>query len=213
MMLETTFQFPILVLTMTIGCILLLFPFLYFLNRILVFEIGVTKLNVDIDALIESKKRSQILIKLNSLENISKLCIKNDRLYYFSNTLSSYANIVENAKKKKMENVVDIIGLKYIDILLFSIKKSKPKNRKIITMSLFRQINTYITNYSEIIRCTDLELQTFFLKDVGSSIIKANLEDIYILIKLLKIYIIHLFVFRKKEAKRLIQKNLMEGPK
>jgi hypothetical protein len=161
-MLETTFQFPILVLTMTIGCILLLFPFLYFLNRMLVFEIGVTRLNIDIMALIESRNRSQILIKLNSLKNISELCIKKDRLDYFSNILFHYTEFLENAQKKKMENAIDIIGFNYIEILLYSIKKSKTKNRKIIVMSLFRQINTYITKYSEIIKCTNLELQIFF---------------------------------------------------
>lgn len=173
MMLETTFQFPIIVLTLTFTCILSLYPFLCAISSKFQYEVGVGKLGEEIYSLIDANNESLALGKINSLVRICKRSIRDNRRNDFLGIMFIFGNSVEKAKQKNMTDFVKISGLDYLDIISYLTKnKLTTNNRRVMIMSVLRQINEYINNCSDILECNDLDLQAILIKDEGMNMIK-----------------------------------------
>lgn len=117
MMLETTFQFPILVLTLTFACILSLYPFLYNISNKLVYDVGVKNLSEEISSLINSNDEDRVISKIDSLESICKRSIIDNKQRVFRDILIILEMKTLKAKEKKMTKVIEIVGVGYLDIL------------------------------------------------------------------------------------------------
>jgi hypothetical protein len=181
MMLETTFQFPILVLTLTFVCILSIYPFLYNLNDKLVYEVGVGKLHKEISSLIDSNDEYFANIKANSLFVIGKKCVKDNKQDTFDSIIYIFDISAKKAEKQNMVEIVETIGTYYslfLDLLLKD--ESTTDKRRAMIKSLCRHIYSYVGNYSEIIKCEDLDVQTDVLKECGMEMIKADFDDRYV---------------------------------
>lgn len=185
MMLETTFQFPILVLTLTFACILSLYPFLYSLSNKLVYDVGVKNLSEEISSLIDSNNEDLAISKIYSLESICKRSIIDNRRRVFRNILITLETNTQKAKDKKMTRVIEIIGIRYLvilDLLIAenstTIKENPTTNDAEMIMLLFGNIRRYAENYSEMIPCISLNYgQTFGLKEAGIKMMKGGFKD------------------------------------
>lgn len=185
MMLETTFQFPILVLTLTFACILSLYPFLYNINNKLVYDVGVKNLTEEISSLINSNNEDLAISKIYSLESICKRSIIDNRQRVFSNILINLEINTQKAKNKKMTRVIQIVGICYLNILDSLIAKNSTKTKENpitndteMIMLLLGNIRQYAENYSEMIQCISLNYgQTFGLKEAGIKMIKSGFKD------------------------------------
>jgi hypothetical protein len=177
-MLETTYQFPVLVLIMTFTCLLLLFPFSMLLIDKLVYEIGVDKLNAEISSLLDSNNESLALGKTASLVTICKRSIKNNRQKDFSKIMMIFMENVNKAKQKKMVDFIEITGLDYLDIVQYLINSKLTTNYKNkMIKNVLNQINEYIKSCFDILKCDDIDLQTNLLKDCGINMIKAKFNE------------------------------------
>lgn len=205
MMLETTYQFPILVLILTFTCLLLLFPFSMLLIDKLVYEIGVEKLSVEVSSLLDANNESLALGKTKSFVNICKRSIKDNRQKDFSNIMFIFGNSVKKAKQKKMEDFVGMSGLDYLDIVSYLINSKLATNqRNVMIMLVLGQIDDYINSCFDIIKCNDLDLQTFLLKDYGMNMIKAGFDDKYVN----RIVEILVNVFNNVQKKRCVSSEI-----
>jgi hypothetical protein len=180
MMLVTTFQFPMLVLTLTITCILSLYPFLHNLNDKLVYDIGVGKLHKEISSLIDSNDEYFANIKANSLFVIGKKCVKDNRQDTFNSIIYIFDISAKKAETQIMGEIVETIGAYYSLFLDLLLKYESTDKRRAMINSLCRHIYTFVGNYSEIIQCEDLDVQTYVLKDCGMQMLKADFDDIYV---------------------------------
>ncbi len=181
MMLETTFQFPILVLTLTFVCILSLYPFLHNLNDKLVYEVGVGKLHKEISSIIDSNDEYFANIKANSLFVIGKKCVNDNKQDTFNSIIYIFDTSAKKAEKQNMVEIIESIETYYslfLDLLLKD--ESTTDKRRAMIMSLCRHIYSYVGNYSERIKCEDLDSQTYVLKDCGVEMIKADFDDRYV---------------------------------
>lgn len=174
-MLEMDFQFPILVLTLTFMCILSLYPFLNSFSDKIVYDVGVGKLSAEIPSLIDEDRESHALGKIYSLASISKRSIKDSRLSDFLVTMSIFQDSTQRAKKQKMIEFIEITGLHYYSILDNSIQLNSPKyNRTTMVRLIFNQINDYISEYSDVLKCQDIDLQIYSLKDIGTKMTQTD---------------------------------------
>jgi len=147
----------------------------------------VVKLRDEISSLIASSKESdsnnesQALGRIFSLINIIKRSIKDDKLKEFSNIMHILEDSTKTAKQKEMTTFVEIIGLHYIDILKYSMmKKLTSSNMHTMIMTVLKKINDYFTEYSEILKCDQIDLQAILLKDAGIDMINAGFDDKYV---------------------------------
>ena len=186
MMLETTFQFPILVLILTFACILSLYPFLCNISDKLAYEVGVLKLYDEIPSLISLKNESLARAKISSLAKICKRSIKDDRKYDFYNIMPFFQTCVTKAKQQKMVAVIERIGSEYSDILDYLIinnqtnnnNNNNNNNNKFTMFSLtLIQIDYYVANCFEMVNYTFIYGQTCSLINTGTKMIKADFDD------------------------------------
>jgi len=180
MMLETTFQFPMLVLVLTFVCILSLYPFLHNLNDKLVYDVGVGKLHKEISSLIDSNDEYFAKIKANSLFIIGKKCIKDNRQDTFDSIIYIFDISAKKAEKQNMVEIIERIGRYYSNFLiLLKEDDSTTTNGIEMIMSLLEIIDSHVDKYSETIKCDDLIQLTSFLKEAGMSMVNAGLDDRY----------------------------------
>lgn len=183
MMLETTFQFPILVLTLTFACILSLYPFLYNLSNKLMYGVGVKELSEKISSLINSNEEDLAINKIYLLTNICKRSVTDNRQQMFQNILYNLYKNSLKAKDKKMENAIIVFGVGYLDILNSLIAENPTASRENITtnddtLRLLDYIKLYAENYSEMIPCIYLNYQqALALKEAGIKMINSGFED------------------------------------
>lgn len=180
-MLQTTYQFPILILTLTFACILSIYPFLYNLNDKLVYDVGVGKLHKEISSLIDSNDEYFAKIKANSLYVIGNKCIRDNKKDTFDSIIYIFDISAKKAKKQNMVEIIETIGAYYslfLDNLLKG--KSTTNNGRGMVNSLCRHIYSHVGNYSEIIKCDDIDVQTHILKECGVQMIKADFDDRFV---------------------------------
>jgi hypothetical protein len=186
MMLVTTFQYPIFLLTLALACILSLYPFLRNISDKLVFDVGVVKLSVEIPFQIASNNESFTRVKIMSLERICKRSIKENRDNAFIGIVGIYENITKMAKVNQMTEVLRLIGINYSKILeclifthhssrfeelrvslsnlvkrftTYSKKEEKQINNKNVMLLIFEgKIHTYVSEYSNIIDINMLKI-------------------------------------------------------
>lgn len=181
MMLETTFQFPIIVLTLTFACILSLYPFLCAISSKFQYEVGVGKLSEEIYSLIDANNESLALGRIGSLAGICKRSIKDNKLKVFMSIMPIFESSIKKAKQKEMADFVTLTGLDYLAFLSYLTNNKLTTNqRRTMFMLLFREINEYIDSCSYILKCDDLDIQTFLLKDEGMNMIKAGFDGKYV---------------------------------
>jgi hypothetical protein len=101
MMLLTTFQYPIFLLTLTLACIFSLYPFLRNISNKLVYEVGVEKLSIEIPSLIDSNNEFLAVRKIRSLVFINAKSIKSNRKGDFYNIMSIFEANAQKAKQRK----------------------------------------------------------------------------------------------------------------
>lgn len=218
MMLETTFQFPILVLTLTFACILSLYPFLHSFSNKLVYDVGVNNLSEEISSLIYSNNEDLAIRKIYSLGSICKRSIIDNRQRVFRNILITLKINTQKAKDKKMIRVVETIGIHYIVILDLlvdnstTIKENPTTNDAKMIMLLLGSIRQYAENYSEMINCISLNYgQTFCLKEAGIKMMGGGFKDTAVnqIVKIL------FYTFESLQKKRKIDsdenENLIKG--
>lgn len=180
MMLETAYQFPILILILTFVCILSLFPFSVYLIEIL-YVIEVEKLDDEISSFLNANNESLALGKTKSLVNACKRSIKNNQLNYFLNIMRIFEKSIEKAKQKEMREFVKILGLEYFNILNSLIeKKLTIGHRDFMFRLIIKQIEEYVENCSDMLKCDDINLQAVHLKDIGLSMINSDFDDKYV---------------------------------
>jgi hypothetical protein len=156
MMLETTFQFPILVLILTIACILSLYPFLLNFSDRLEYEVSVGKLTEKIISLMDSNKEFLALGKIISLSKICERSINDGRWIVFIEITSILEKITKMAKEKRMVEVIKIIGTNYSN-LLYTIIKYKPTiNKNSMFFIMKRNILIYVSDCSDMVDSTFL---------------------------------------------------------
>jgi hypothetical protein len=180
MMLETTIQFPILVLILTFACIFSLYPFLRNISNKFQYK-GLEKLSEEISLLIDANKESLAYRKMESLADIGIRSIDNNRLKDFHFILSILETHTKKAKQQQMIKVVEIAGDDYSSILYNSIKEnSKKDNKSEMITSLISQIDSYIKDYSDTISFESLCWKTECLNDIGKKMIRVDFDDKYV---------------------------------
>lgn len=181
MMLETTFQLPVLVLTLTFVCILSLYPFLHNLNDKLVYEVGVGKLHKEISSLIDSNDEYFTDIKANSLFVIGKKCIKDEKQDTFNDIIYIFDISTKKAEKQNMIGIVESTGNYYSLFLGLLLEDASITDKKrAMIKSLCQHIHSYVGNYSGKLKCEELDMQTDVLKIYGMHMIKADFNDRYV---------------------------------
>lgn len=180
MMLETNITYPIIVLTLTFICILLLYPFSLYINSKLRYEIGVIKLSKEIPSLIDSGNESLVNPVIASLATICKRSIRDNRLQNFLSIMFIFETNIQHAKDKKMMKVIEEIGLQYLYILDDFVKLKLTKNRETMISLLFKAIRKLLINNFKILSCDSLDNQTYELKEIGKKMIKNDFKDHYI---------------------------------
>lgn len=152
MMLVTTFQYPIFLLTLTLACIFSLYPFLRNISNKLVFEVGVIKLGVEIPLQIASNNEPFTRVKIMSLEKVSRRCIKDNRYDAFIAIMNIYEEITKMAKEHQMTEVIKLIGINYSNLLELVIEDKLTKsNRNTMIMKMEGNIQTYVSNYTDMV--------------------------------------------------------------
>lgn len=177
MMLETDCCFPTLILTLTFICILSIYPFLQNFSSKFVYEVSLDTLLKKISGLIDSGDEKSTVKELMRLEEVSKRIIKEDRLKYFFDVISFYANIRE-AKQKNMSDVIEGFGNQYINLLFFLVNtKPLTDSKERMFKLLIRQIQEYMSSYSGMIKCERLELKMYLLKETGKDAINSDFDN------------------------------------
>jgi len=90
MMLETNYQFPILVLILTIACIFSLYPFLNNLSNKLVYDVGLKNQSKKMSLLIASNDEVYTISEIRPLRDIGVRAIQEERLSYFKDVMSVF---------------------------------------------------------------------------------------------------------------------------
>jgi hypothetical protein len=181
MMLEASFQFPTLVLTLTIACILLLYPFLRSISDKLVYDVRVVKLKIEIPSLIDSNSESLAIERLSSLTSTCKRSIQDNRIDAFFDTMGIFKTSILKAQQREMTNVVKIIGHDYLAIFDMLIKEDLTEiDRDTMNDPLFENIKSYISSCSEARIYKPIELQIHHLYRAGIDIIKADFDYEYV---------------------------------
>lgn len=151
MMLETTFQFPILVLTLTFACIFIIYYFLLYIGNEIMYEVMPGKLYTEISSNILFNNEPPACIGAMSLSKICEASIKDNRFGDFLTILGIYKRIAEMANENRMMEVIHIIGADY-SILFETLLKEKPtkSNRNGMLRILGVRINVHVSKYSDI---------------------------------------------------------------
>ncbi|QIB91001.1 hypothetical protein [Methanosarcina mazei] len=199
--LETTFQFPIIVLTLTFACILSLYPFLRNISNKFQYKVGVEKLSEEISLLIDANKESLASRKMKLLADTVTRSINDSRQEDFFSILYDIKNLTNKAKNEKMIQVVETVGYNYSTLLYNSINKnSLTKNREKMISSLLSHIDSYIGYYSETISYDSLAYQAHYLTEAGTKMVKVNFGDEHISDVVENIFVIYYSIQKKKNA-------------
>lgn len=178
MMLVTTYQFPILVLTLTFACILSLYPFLHNISNKLVYDVGLRNLSKKISLQITSNDEVSTINEIISLRDICVSAIEEEQLLYFNYVMSVFSTNIYMVKRQKMIEAVKEFGDQYLYILSFLVNENPiTNNRKKMTELLLREVRKYMSNCTELIKCDSLDDQMFLLKPIGIDMIKASFDD------------------------------------
>jgi hypothetical protein len=183
MMLEAMFQFPIIILTLTLACIFILYPFLrYYIGDKLMYDVGPTKLDAEICSNILINNEPPARTGIMSLSRICENSIKDDREDVFNLILSSYEEITIKANENKMVEIINLVGNRYSHFLELLINDKPTKsNRKYMVHMLEVKINSYVSKYSNVV-----DSETFYTLLVWGPLntiterIKAGFNDDYL---------------------------------
>jgi len=153
MMLEATFQFPIIILTLTLACIFILYPFLrYYVGNKLMYDVEPVKLNAEIYTNMSSNNEHPALTGIMSLSRICENSIKDDRRDVFDLILGIYEGITKKANENEMVEIINLVGNRYSQFLDLLIKDKPTKsNRKYMMHMLEVKINSYVSKYSNVV--------------------------------------------------------------
>lgn len=212
MMLETNCCFPTLILTLTFICILSIYPFLQSFSTKFVYEVSLDISLKKISGFIASDDEKSAIKELMRLEEVSKRVIKEDRLQYFLDIISFYANIRE-AKQKNMNDVIEGFGNQYINLLLF-LANTKPQTnaKEMMFKLLIRQIQEYMSSYSGMIKCERLELNMYLLKETGKEAVSSgfNNKNIEGVVNTLHYSLTYIHERENVDYKEELEKSLIE---
>lgn len=177
MMLESDCCFPTLILTLTFICILSIYPFLQNFRSKFMYEVSLDLSLKKIPMLIAVGDQGTTVKELMRLGELIERIIKEDRLQYFYYIISFYSYIRE-AKQKNMKYVIEGFGSQYVNLLYFLVKtKPLTDSKKTMFKLLIRQIQEYMSSYSDMIKCEKLELNMYLLKETGINAISSGFDD------------------------------------
>lgn len=176
-MIQSGYYFPNLVFTSATFCILSLFPFMYNINRKILYDVGVKNLGEEIAESIDSKEQASAVHRIEELGRLGEMTLHNNDFQNIDNIIHILSKNLEVAGDNKLFRIVEAIGTQYIKI----IAQCSGETKEEIIDKMLSEICTYMSLYSSNIYHGTLKKQQCAIKNLGVKFIQDDFKDEYIL--------------------------------
>ncbi|MDO9567466.1 MAG: hypothetical protein Q7J15_12110 [Candidatus Desulfaltia sp.] len=177
-MIQSGYYFPVLVFISATFCILSLYPFMYNINRKILYDVGVKNLGEEIAESIDSKEQASAVHRIEELGRLGEMTLHNNDSQNINNIAHILSKNLEVAGDNKLFRIVEAIGTQYIKIITQCSSETKEE----IVCKMLSEISTYMSLYSSNIYYGTLEKQQGAIKNLGVRFIQDDFKDKYILL-------------------------------
>lgn len=171
------YYFPIFALTLTVFCILSLYPFLHNINSRILYEIGIKNLGEEISEFIDSERQASASHRIEEIGSLGEIALRNNNFQSIDKIVGILSKNSDIAGEKKLFRVVEEIGTQYIRI----ISQCSIITKEEIIDRLLSEITMYMEIYPSHIKKRILRNQYCEIKNLGVRFIQDNFKEQYIL--------------------------------